>query len=149
MPPTSEVGPVHEVHRSPGPWAGTRPEATAPAMVPNRNGVTTEDVANITPWNRARASVGDILRNANAAPRITIPAPARQNGTNSVSMIEANASGKPVQRYTSTKTSHTWLASHTGPIARSMSERIGAPRSASPAVRSHTPLPKSAPANRA
>jgi hypothetical protein len=67
-------------------------------MVPNRNGVMTEDVANITPWKRARASVGDILRKAKAAPRITIPAPARQNGTNSVSMIDAKALGNPVHR---------------------------------------------------
>ena len=42
-------------------------------------------------------------------------------------MIDANPPGNPVQRNTSTKTSQTWLASHTGPITRSMSDRAAPP----------------------
>ena len=46
---------------------------------------------------------------------------------------------------TSTKISQTWLASQTGPMARSMSARGRLPAPAPPAVRSQKPAPKSAP----
>ena len=42
---------------------------------------------------------------------------------NRVEKIASNALEKPVQSTTSTKISHTWLASHTGPIAQSISSR--------------------------
>ena len=61
-------------------------------------------------------------------------------------MIAAKALGKPVHSTTSTKISHTWLASHTGVIERSTRSRTGAPFfSSKPAVRSQKPPPKSAP----
>jgi hypothetical protein len=63
----------------------------------------------------------------------------------SVEVIDPNASGKAVHNMTSTKISQTWLASHTGDIARLIIARTGAPRSAPPAVRSQKPAPKSAP----
>ena len=43
------------------------------------------------------------------------------------------------------KISHTWLASHTGPIEWSITSRGRSPRSAPPATRSQNPAPKSAP----
>ena len=63
----------------------------------------------------------------------------------SVDVIEPNASGNAVHSITSTKISQTWLASHTGAIARLIMPATGAPRSAPPAVRSQKPAPKSAP----
>ena len=56
------------------------------------------------------------LRNANAEPRNTMPSAANDNGTNSVSVIDANASENAVQSTTRQKMSQTWFASHTGPI---------------------------------
>ena len=41
----------------------------------------------------------------------------------SVEKIASNADGKPVQSTTRTKISQTWFASHTGPIAQSISSR--------------------------
>ena len=63
--------------------------------------------------------------------------------------MAAKASGNPVHSTTSTKISQTWLASHTGPMACSMSVRWAEPRSGPPAVRSQKPAPKSAPPNSA
>ena len=56
------------------------------------------------------------LRNAKLEPRSTMPSAASESGTNSVSVIDANASENPVHSTTRQKISHTWLASHTGPI---------------------------------
>ena len=67
----------------------------------------------------------------------------------SVDMIDANASENPDQSTTSTKISHTWLDSQTGPIAESISARARRPRSPSPATRVQNPAPKSAPPNTA
>ena len=78
-----------------------------------------------------------------------MPRAARVSGTNSVSVIDANASGKPVQSTTSVKMSQTWLASHTGPIEWAMTARGRSPASAPPATRSQKPAPKSAPPNTA
>lgn len=51
-----------------------------------------------------------------AMPPITAPS---ANGVRmDVEKIEANASGYAVQQMASTKTSQTWFASRTGPIAR-------------------------------
>ena len=60
--------------------------------------------------------------------------------------IRAKAGGKHVKSTTTTKISHTWLASHTGVMARAMSSRCAALRGPD-ASRSHTPPPKSAPAS--
>ena len=64
---------------------------------------------------------------------------------NSVEKMASKADGKPVQRTTSTKISQTWFASHTGPIAQSISARGRRPRSPPPASRLQKPAPKSAP----
>ena len=55
-----------------------------------------------------------------------MPNAASESGTNSVSVIDANASGNPVHSTTRQKMSQTWFASHTGPIAWLMTCR-GAP----------------------
>ena len=60
----------------------------------------------------------------------------------SVEKIDSNADGKPVQRTTSTKISQTWFASHTGPIAQSISARGRWPRSPPPASRLQKPAPE-------
>ena len=54
--------------------------------------MTTDDAANITPKIRASPSVAENLRNANAAPRRTMPSPTNAHGTTSVVMIATNAS---------------------------------------------------------
>lgn len=74
-----------------------------------------------------------------------MPRAAPNSGSMSVENIEPNATGNAVQAITSTKISHTWLASHTGLIERSTIPRTPPPRSAPPAVRSQNPAPKSAP----
>ena len=149
-PPTIEVGLIQLDHGSPAsPPLGTRPDAIAPATVPRQNGTSTDDDANAAPklrWSRVRNTT---LRNANDAPRRTMPSAAIVSGTNTVSVIAANTSGKPVHSTTSTKISQTWLASHTGPIEWSMIARGRSPFSAPPAVRSQNPAPKSAPPNSA
>ena len=50
-----------------------------------------------------------------------------KSGTASVEAIEPNAIGYAVQKTVSTKTSHTWLASQTGPIARCAYSRTRSP----------------------
>lgn len=107
----------------------------------------TEEDANATPLRRCSAVCIDTLRNANPDPRSTIPKTAIPSGMYSVVMIAANAVGNPDHRMTRQKISQVWLASHTGPMARSISARARAPRAAPPAVRSHRPTPKSAPPN--
>ena len=144
-PIASELPFTQLVSRSPSPSAGTRPDAIPPTTVPMKNGVSSDDSANIAP-NARRCSTGSTaLRNAKPAPRRTIPSAASVSGTNSVDMIAANASENAVQSTTRQKISHTWLASHTGASARSISARGRSPRSASPAKRSQKPTPKSAP----
>ena len=58
---------------------------------------------------------------------------------------DPNGTGNAVQNTTSTKISQTWLASHTGPMERSMLKWMRRPHASSPAVTSQTPVPKSAP----
>ena len=86
-----------------------------------------------------------VLWNAKPAPRKTMPTAARLSGMNSVEKIAAKADENAVQSTTSTKTSQTWLASQTGPIAQSISSRGRRPRDPLPAARLHSPAPKSAP----
>jgi len=125
--------------------------ATAPAMVPRKNGVTTEEAAKQAPKRRLSHSSdsGTALRKAKAAPRMITPKATAVSGRYSVDMIEANASGKPVHSTTRAKISQTWLASQTGPMECSMRERWAAPPRAVPATRSQNPAPKSAPPSRA
>src|SRR5258708_9705579 len=144
-PPRIDVGLVQLPSGSPPPLVGTRPEAIPPATVPRKNGVITDDTANATPNIRCCDKVSETLPNANPARRPTIPTAASANGMYSVSMIAANAPGNAVQRTTRQKINHTWLASHTGPRAWSISARGRRPRRAPPAVRSQKPAPKSAP----
>ena len=108
-------------------------------------GTSTDENAKIAP-NARRSDVRKrLLRNAKLAPRSTIPSAASVRGTKSVSVIDAKASGNAVHSTTSAKISHTWLASHTGPMEWSMSAAGRSPRSAPPATRSQNPAPKSAP----
>src|SRR6185369_6056563 len=149
-PPRIEVGLIQLLHGSPAtPPAGMRPEAIAPTTAPIQNGTITDADANAAPKLRFELVFVTVLRNANPAPRSTIPSAAIVSGTNTVSVIDAYASGKHVHRTTHVKISHTWLASHTGPIACSITDRGRAPRSAPPAIRSQKPAPKSAPPNTA
>ena len=60
-------------------------------------------------------------------------------------MIAENASGNAVQRTTRMKISQTWLASQTGVSDCWIRARGRSPFSASPAIRSQRPPPKSAP----
>ena len=137
-------------HGSPAlPPAGTRPDAIAPATAPMQNGTITEEIAKIAPNTRCSEVRTSDFRNAKLDPRSTMPSAASVSGTNSVSMIDANACENAVHTTTSEKISHTWFASHTGPIEWSMSARGRAPRCAPPAIRSQNPAPKSAPPKRA
>ena len=78
-----------------------------------------------------------------------MPSAAIDSGTNSVSVIDANASENAVHSTTRQKISQTWFASHTGPIEWLITDARLGPRSAPPAVRSQNPAPKSAPPNSA
>ena len=123
---------------------GTRPEAIPPIAAPKKNGISTEEKANTAPSTRASLIVAAWPRSANAIPRKITPSAARNSGIESVDMSDPNATGNAVQTITSTKISHTWLASHTGLIERWIMPRTRPPRSAPPAVRSQKPAPKSA-----
>jgi hypothetical protein len=129
--------------------AGIWPVAMAPITVPMKNGVTSEENAKVAPRARCALSPETSLRNANPAPRSTIPASASHSGSATVVITAANACGNAVQKMTRSKTSQTWLASHTGVIDSSISARGARPRRSPPASRSHRPPPKSAPANTA
>src|SRR4051794_37250157 len=113
-----------------------------PATAPMQYGTSTEESAKAPPNARRVSSETTALRNAKLAPRRTMPKAAMLSGTKRVRVIDAYASGKAVQVTTKTKISQTWLASHTGPIERSITERARAPRWAPPAVRSQKPAPK-------
>ena len=124
---------------------GTRPPAIAPTTVPRKNGVSTDDAPKTTVARARPRARRAVCWNAKPAPRSTIPNAARLSGMNSVEKIDSNADGKPVHRTTRTKISHTWFASHTGPIAQSINSRGRRPRSPPPASRLQSPAPKSAP----
>jgi hypothetical protein len=69
------------------------------------------------------------------------------SGTWSAVEMTAKALGKAPKSTTAARMSQTWLASHTGPMADSMSARCSRLRGPD-ASRSHTPPPKSAPPSR-
>src|SRR5262245_1146606 len=149
-PPRIDVGLIQLSQVSPAtPPSGTRPDAIAPATVPMKNGTITDEIANAAPKLRREEVRYTSLRNAKLEPRSTMPSAARLSGTNSVSMIDPNASGNDGHSTTSTKISQTWFASQTGPIEWSTTLRAFLPRSAPPAIRSQKPAPKSAPPNSA
>src|SRR3982074_3074561 len=115
MPPRIEVGLIQLSQGSPAmPPDGTRPDAIDPATAPMQNGTSTDDTANAAPKLRRSLVRNTALRNAKLEPRMTIPSAARDNGTKSVRVIDANASEKAVQSTTKQKISQTWFASHTG-----------------------------------
>ena len=126
---------------------GTRPDATAPTTVPMKNGVSSDERPKRRSASRRPLSRRAVSWNANPAPRSTMPSAARLSGMNSVEKIASNAAENAVQSTTRTKISQTWLASHTGPIAQSISSRARLPRSPPPATRLQNPAPKSAPPN--
>src|SRR6266498_2302533 len=95
---------------------GTRPDAMPPSAAPSMNGVMTDEMPNAAVSTRLRPALAATLRNANPAPRTTIPIPARMIGTYSVRMIEPQAEGNAVQHTIAAKMSQTLLASHTGAI---------------------------------
>jgi hypothetical protein len=128
---------------------GTRPEATAPATVPMKNGVSTDESANAPTARRRPEPLPATPWKAKPAPRRTIPSAARLSGMNSVDMIDANASENADHSTTSTKMSQTWLDSQTGPIAQSIRARARVPRSPLPVTSVQNPAPKSAPPNTA
>ena len=145
-PTSSERGLSQLVTSSP--WAlptGTRPDAIAPTTVPMKNGVSSEEIPNRRCAATRPRSLRAVPWNAKPAPRSTIPSAARLSGMNSVEKMAANASENAVQSTTSTKISHTWFASQTGPIAQPTSSRGRLPRSPPPATRLQKPAPKSAP----
>lgn len=121
----------------------------APMTVPRKNGAASEDEANTAPVKASKGSWRRVFLNANPAPRKTMASTASMSGTNRIEVNAAKASGKAVHKMTSTKISHTWFASHTGPMARSMSVRGFWPRIVPPAIRSQRPPPRSAPPNTA
>ena len=149
-PPRIDVGLIQLLHGSPAcPPVGTRPDAIAPTTAPKQNGTTIDDAAKAAPKFRRELVFVTALRNANPDPRRTIPRAAMLSGTNSVSVIDAYASGKHVQSTTNEKISQTWFASHTGPIACSITDLGRSPVVGPPATRSQKPAPKSAPPNSA
>ncbi len=111
--------------------------------------MTSDEIANAAPSRRRIGRVVMLLRNANAAPRAIMPNAAIVSGAYSVEATGVKPAGNPVHSTTSTKISQTWLASHTGPIACSITARWRAPPLVPPASRSQMPAPKSAPAKSA
>src|SRR6202041_3442726 len=113
-PISTDVGFSQLENRSPAALpTGTRRDAIPPITVPSANGVISEETANSPSIRRVSRPARAPARSAYAAPRRTIPIPARNSGTDSVEAIEPNAVGYEVQNTVKTKISHTWLASHT------------------------------------
>src|SRR5579883_1284664 len=150
VPPSQDVGlaqePTTDPEATPG---GTRPEAMPPATAPRKKGVSTEAAANTQPSALLEAGSCTALRKAKAEPRRMTPTATAVRGTYMVEAMEAKAEGKPVHRTTRAKISHTWLASHTGPMECSILARMRSPLADRPALRSQKPAPKSAPPSRA
>ena len=106
------------------PPAGTRPVAMAPAIAPKQYGTSKRADANAAPKATAVAGRGaPSCGTRSSAPRSTMPSAARVSGTNRVRVIDAYAVGNDVQSTTKMKISHTWLASHTGPMEWSITVR--------------------------
>src|SRR5262249_18432839 len=111
-----EVGLSQLDHMSPAALpTGTRSVAIAPIAAVRANAVMIAESANTVSFRAdARAQAGP-ARSKYAAPRKTIPMTAMNSGIASVEVIEPNAVGYAVQKTVSTKISHTWFASQTGP----------------------------------
>src|SRR5437879_13328818 len=77
--------------------SGTRPDAMAPAIVPRKNGVITDESANAAPKMRRSHSSLSALRNANAEPRKMMPSAAAVSGMYNVDAMAAKTAGNPVQ----------------------------------------------------
>src|SRR5258706_14388775 len=102
-PPSTEVG-FHQL-RTRAPAAnpgGTRPDAIAPATVPRKNGVSTDEVANAAPNRKRCHSTSAALRKAKAAPRAMMPSAASVSGRDSVDMTAAKTRGEPGPNQTET-----------------------------------------------
>ena len=87
--------------------SGTRPDAMAPAIVPRKNGVITDESANAAPKMRRSHSSLSALRNANAEPRKMMPSAAAVSGMYNVDAMAAKTAGNPVHTTTSAKMSQT------------------------------------------
>ena len=121
--------------------------ATPPATKPKANAATALAAPNSrlsSMWPRVPAS--RLARSPSAAPRSTIATSATVSGASSAVPSAENAAGNAENKTVMAKISHTWFASHSGPIAISIAARSGA---CLPASRSRMPAPKSPPANRA
>src|ERR1700733_14617744 len=94
---------------------GTRLVAIPPIAAPRANGVRTDEREKIVSIRPASRSLPAPALNAYAAPRKMIPSAATNSAKPSVEAIAPKALGYAVQKTVSTKISHTWLASHTGP----------------------------------
>jgi hypothetical protein len=92
--------------------------AIAPTAAPRANGVRIDENEKIVSIRASSRSVEAPARNAYVPPRKMIPNSAMKRTTASVEAIDPNALGYEVQNTVRTKISHTWLASHTGPIER-------------------------------
>ncbi len=76
---SSGSAPVQLAVGSPPPSAGTSPEATAPATVPRKNGVSTEEIPNTRVAGPCTGPVS-AWRKAKPEPRRTIPSAASARG---------------------------------------------------------------------
>ena len=112
---------VHVAARvDPDPPRGERGAATSrapPASRATRSRTRASSAA-------ATAPPSPYARNANAAPRNTIPAIAMLNGTYSATPSAANAGGNAAKSAVTTKISQTWFASQTGPIASAINAAL-------------------------
>src|SRR3984893_5480609 len=112
MPQVSEVGLAQLVMMLPRARpGGTRSDAMAPAIVPRKNGVMTEENANAAPNRRRCQSSVTALQNDDADPRAMTPTASRVSVLKSVEATAENRGGNAVQTTTRTKISQTWLAS--------------------------------------
>src|SRR6476660_5559862 len=107
MPVTIDRGLAHEPHSEattvdPAMWI--LPEAIAPAAAPSASGVTIEATPNTLVHVRCHADPrSPHERNANAAPRSTIPAIAIEKGTYRAKPKDANAAGNAASKPVRTK----------------------------------------------
>src|ERR1700749_5309137 len=95
---------------------GTRLVTIPPSAAPSANGARIEDSEKIVSIVPASRGVSAPARSAYVAPRKMIPMAATNSARPRVEAIDPNAFGYEVENTVSTKMSHTWLASHTGPI---------------------------------
>jgi hypothetical protein len=101
-------------HAAEGNGAGDRAE---------KNGVSTDESANRPPNSCRRPGCSVTLRYANEEPRAIMPNAAKVSGMYKVDITTAKTVGKHVHSSTTTKISHMWLASQTGPMLCSTRRR--------------------------